>query len=101
MSQVAGALDAGAQVATLLPPMLGADGPRTYLLVSLNSAELRSAGGIVGAFAVLHAEDGAVDADRPALDHRPEGHRRPRSCRSPTRSCWSTRTGWAAGCRTR
>lgn len=60
MSQVAGALDAGAQVATLLPPMLGADGPRTYLLVSLNSAELRSAGGIVGAFAVLHAQDGAI-----------------------------------------
>lgn len=60
MSQVALALDAGAQVATLLPPMLGADGPRTYLLVSLNSAELRSAGGIVGAFAVLHAQDGAL-----------------------------------------
>ncbi len=40
--------------------MLGSDGPRTYLMVSLNSAELRSAGGIVGAFAVLHAEDGAV-----------------------------------------
>lgn len=60
MRQVAGALDAGAQVATLLPPMLGADGPRSYLLVSLNSAELRSAGGIVGAFAVLHAQDGAV-----------------------------------------
>jgi hypothetical protein len=60
LAQVTGALDAGAQVATLLPPMLGADGPRTYLLVSLNSAELRSAGGIVGAFAVLHAENGAV-----------------------------------------
>lgn len=60
LDQVSGLLDAGAQVATLLPPMLGADGPRTYLLVSLNSAELRSAGGIVGAFAVLHAEDGAV-----------------------------------------
>lgn len=60
LDQVTGALDAGAQVATLLPPMLGAEGPRTYLLVSLNSAELRSAGGIVGAFAVLHAQDGAV-----------------------------------------
>ncbi|MBO3086651.1 DUF4012 domain-containing protein [Cellulomonas fengjieae] len=60
LDRVSGALDAGAQVATLLPPMLGADGPRTYLLVSLNSAELRSAGGIVGAFAVLRAEDGAV-----------------------------------------
>ena len=61
LDQVTGALDAGAQVASLLPPMLGADGPRTYLLVSLNSAELRSAGGIVGAFAVLHADDGNVD----------------------------------------
>jgi hypothetical protein len=72
MSQVAGALDAGAQVATLLPPMLGADGPRTYLLVSLNSAELRTAGGIVGAFAVLHAQDGAVTLtdQRSTLDLR-------------------------------
>lgn len=60
LDTVTGALDAGAQVATLVPPMLGADGPRTYLMVSLNSAELRSAGGIVGAFAVLHAEDGAI-----------------------------------------
>lgn len=60
LGTVTGALDAGAQVATLLPPMLGADGPRTYLMVSLNSAELRSAGGIVGAFAVLQAQDGAV-----------------------------------------
>jgi hypothetical protein len=61
MAQVTGALDAGAQVAALLPPMLGADGPRTYLLVSLNSSELRSAGGIVGAFAVLKADDGTID----------------------------------------
>jgi hypothetical protein len=61
LDQVTGALDAGAQVASLLPPMLGADGPRTYLLVSLNSAEVRSAGGIVGAFAVLHADGGTVD----------------------------------------
>ncbi len=75
MDQVSGALDAGAQVATLLPGMLGADGPRTYLLVSLNSSELRSAGGIVGAFAVLHAQDGSIDltqqattADLPGID---------------------------------
>ncbi|WP_426594359.1 DUF4012 domain-containing protein [Cellulomonas sp. McL0617] len=59
--QVVDSLDVGAQMATLMPSMLGADGPRTYLLVSLNSAELRSAGGIVGAFAVLQANDGAVD----------------------------------------
>jgi hypothetical protein len=61
LGKASAALDAASQVATLLPPMLGADGPRTYLLVSLNSAELRSAGGIVGAVAVLHAENGSLD----------------------------------------
>ncbi|PJI95079.1 DUF4012 domain-containing protein [Luteimicrobium subarcticum] len=44
----------------LLPAMLGADGPRTYLLLSMNNAELRSAGGIPGAITVLRADDGKV-----------------------------------------
>ncbi|MDC7121651.1 DUF4012 domain-containing protein [Cellulomonas fimi] len=60
LAQVAGALDAGAQAATLLPPMLGSDGPRTYLVAALNSAELRTAGGIVGSLAVVRADDGAL-----------------------------------------
>jgi hypothetical protein len=74
VSQISSLLDTGSQVATLLPGMLGADGPRTYLLVTLNSAELRSQGGIAGAFAVLHADDGAIEltkqratADLPGL----------------------------------
>jgi hypothetical protein len=44
----------------VLPDLLGADGPRTYLLLSLNPAELRAQGGIVGAVAVLQARDGAL-----------------------------------------
>lgn len=44
----------------LLPPMLGADGPRTYLLLSLNNAELRSSGGIPGSITVLRAKGGKV-----------------------------------------
>jgi outer membrane murein-binding lipoprotein Lpp len=62
-----GALDASAgaratlaDLAAVLPSMLGDDGPRTYLLLSLNPAELRAQGGIVGAVAVLQARDGAV-----------------------------------------
>lgn len=47
-------------LAAALPGMLGADGPRTYLLLSLNPAELRAQGGIAGAVAVLQARDGAV-----------------------------------------
>jgi hypothetical protein len=45
---------------SLLPPMLGADEPRSYLLLSLNNAELRATGGIPGAIAVLKVDDGAV-----------------------------------------
>ncbi|MDX2377009.1 DUF4012 domain-containing protein [Microbacterium sp. LRZ72] len=57
----AGAVDALARAATLLPPMLGAEEPREYLLLMQNNAEVRSSGGIPGAFAVLRAEDGVIE----------------------------------------
>ncbi|NLU79701.1 DUF4012 domain-containing protein [Micromonospora sp. HNM0581] len=44
----------------LLPPLLGVDGPRRYLLVSQNSAEVRATGGMFGAYAVIEAEQGRV-----------------------------------------
>jgi hypothetical protein len=44
----------------LLPPMLGADGERTYLLLFQNNAEVRSTGGLPGSFATLTARDGRV-----------------------------------------
>ncbi len=43
----------------LLPPMLGADGPRDYLVLVQNPAEPRATGG-VPALVLLHAEDGEV-----------------------------------------
>ena len=45
---------------TLLPQMLGQSGPKRYLLMSLNSAELRSSGGIPGALAVITADNGVL-----------------------------------------
>lgn len=60
LAGTSGPLAAAQEVAAVLPTMLGADGPRTYLLLSLNPAELRAQGGIVGAVAVLRADDGAV-----------------------------------------
>ncbi len=60
LQKVTSLLDNGSQLAALLPPMLGADGPRTYLVVALNSAELRSAGGIVGAVAEIQVDHGVV-----------------------------------------
>ena len=47
----------------LLPPMLGSQGGRHYLLVVQNNAELRSTGGIPGAFATVTANGGKVSID--------------------------------------
>ena len=47
-----------ASAAELLPSMLGADGPRTWLLLFQNNAELRSLGGMPGATAVITADNG-------------------------------------------
>lgn len=44
----------------LMPPMLGADGPRNYLLIFQNPAELRAGGGITSALAMVHTDGGAV-----------------------------------------
>ena len=48
------------RAAKLLPSMLGADGPRTYLVLFQNNAEVRATGGMPGAFIVIEANDGAV-----------------------------------------
>jgi hypothetical protein len=50
----------GARAARLLPPMLGADGPRTYLVIFQNTAEMRSTGGMPGSFAIVSADDGQI-----------------------------------------
>jgi len=54
---VVGGLDTAVE---LLPPMLGADGDRSYLLLSLNNSELRATGGIPGALAVVNASNGKL-----------------------------------------
>lgn len=45
----------------VLPGMVGADGPRDYLLVFQNNAEIRATGGMPGSWAVLHTDAGQVD----------------------------------------
>ncbi|WP_258073666.1 DUF4012 domain-containing protein [Arthrobacter sp. 08Y14] len=46
--------------AKLLPAMLGSSEPRSYLVLVQNSSESRATGGIPGALAVLHTNDGHV-----------------------------------------
>lgn len=50
----------------LLPPMLGGEGERRYLLVFQNNAEVRATGGIPGSFAVVRADDGRLSIGRQA-----------------------------------
>lgn len=57
VSQLVNTLD---DALAIVPPLLGADGPRNYLLLFQNNAELRASGGIPGAMALVHVDDGAM-----------------------------------------
>ena len=48
------------RAARLLPAMLGSNGPRTYLVLFQNNAEVRATGGMPGAYIVIHADAGAI-----------------------------------------
>ncbi|MGW8568573.1 DUF4012 domain-containing protein [Isoptericola sp. NPDC055881] len=70
VDELAAVVATGDRAATLAPAMLGADGPRTYLMLSMSSAELREGGGIPGALILLRADQGRVSVVRqvPAAD---------------------------------
>lgn len=52
-----------ARAVRLLPPMLGAQEPRRYLLMVQSNAEIRSTGGFPGALVLLTADDGVVELE--------------------------------------
>lgn len=79
LHRASGAVDGIHRGSVLLPAILGEDGPRNYLLMFQNNSEWRSLGGLTGAFAVLHTDDGRIemsdhvsatdiDIDSPVLD---------------------------------
>lgn len=47
-----------------LPSVLGADGPRTYVVSFMNNAELRALGGTALSFAQISVDHGAIKLDR-------------------------------------
>jgi hypothetical protein len=51
---------AGSKAAQLIPDMLGGSGRRSYILAIQNNAEIRSTGGLPGAYAIVRANDGKV-----------------------------------------
>lgn len=52
---------------TLVPQMLGVDGPRKYLLLFQNPAELRAGGGITSSLAQIDTQDGSVTMTQQAV----------------------------------
>ncbi len=68
VGRLAAGLSSAATVMELAPPMLGRDGPRRYFVAVMNEAESRAAGGFVGAYAVLRAQDGRISRERVGTD---------------------------------
>jgi Protein of unknown function (DUF4012) len=71
LSQVAdlsGQLHTARDTVDLLPSMLGAHGPRRYLMAFENDAEARGLGGLPGAYAILRADHGKVSFERFGVD---------------------------------
>ena len=54
-------LGSAEKAVSILPPMAGADGPKNYLLLFQNNAEIRATGGMPGSWALLHADDGKIE----------------------------------------
>lgn len=61
MDEARQALNGAASAAAILPSMMGADGPRTYLVLIQNSAEIRATGGISGAYALIRTDNGSIE----------------------------------------
>lgn len=61
MSDLRAQTTTAAKAARLLPPMLGAESPRHYLLMAQNNSELRALGGMPGAAILIRVDDGRVE----------------------------------------
>ncbi|HYN95252.1 MAG TPA: DUF4012 domain-containing protein [Pilimelia sp.] len=60
LGRAASVTGTAARTAAALPAMLGADGPRTYLMFFQNLAEVRATGGLPGAYVIVRADRGTV-----------------------------------------
>jgi hypothetical protein len=54
------ALDSGLTALAILPGLLGADGPRAYLILAQNNHELRATGGFISGVGLVRVEAGEI-----------------------------------------
>ncbi|WP_240539204.1 DUF4012 domain-containing protein [Bifidobacterium sp. SO1] len=75
LGQLSELVDFGSRVANVLPPMMGVDpnaadsSARTYLVLVQNNAEIRTTGGITGAWGLLHVNNGKLTIDEFQTDY--------------------------------
>lgn len=69
VSDLAQLMRSAAIAAKLAPSMLGADGPRSYLLAFQNNAEARGTGGLLGGFGVLRFDNGQPTVENLAKNY--------------------------------
>ncbi|CAB4964762.1 MAG: DUF4012 domain-containing protein [Actinobacteria bacterium] len=58
LPEIVASLDSAAEFATHIPPLLGANGKRTWLVLLQNPAEARATGGLIGGYALVTADRG-------------------------------------------
>lgn len=58
VTDLATTTESAARAAELIPPMLGADGPRRYFLAFQNPPESRGTNGLLGAYGIVEADQG-------------------------------------------
>jgi hypothetical protein len=64
VARASASLRTAERASRLMPRLLGGEGPRNYLLVFQNNAEVRATGGLPGVMSLIHAESGRVDITR-------------------------------------
>ena len=64
LDATASSTESALKAAKLLPPMLGADGPRRYFLAIQSNNEARGTGGFLGAYGVINADNGKVTVEK-------------------------------------
>lgn len=62
-ADVTGLLENTDLAARLVPPMMGADGPRSYFMAFQTNAEARATGGLLGGFGILRFDNGKPTVD--------------------------------------
>lgn len=62
-AEITGLLEKTALAARLAPPMMGADGPRSYFMAFQTNAEARGTGGMLGGFGILRFDNGTGTVD--------------------------------------